>query len=198
MAGTKKEEKKKEFNLRFDDYNKIDVDEQGNSKFILSFISAMEKSNAMKRVDRTSLNDIRTLLKFNGYEYGLEELYHIWQLIKSSMDNKKDSSNETTLIINKADAIAKLNKRIADKDISNYDLNASLKLLAEFSGWAEDKDTEKLIESNDAVIATLNKLFTVQEQEYLAFNLCDDEIYIENTVDEELEDSSTIDKITIE
>jgi len=190
--------KAKEFSTRFEDYNKIDVDESGNSQFILKFIAAMDKSGAMKKIDKNSIQDIKTLLKFNKYEYDLHEIFHIWKLVKSSMDNTKDSTSETTLIISKADAIAKLNKKISDENISNYDLNASLKLLADFSGWSEDKDTEKLIESNDALMATLNKLFTITEQEHLAFNLCDEEIAIENSVDEELEDSSSMDRIEIQ
>ena len=183
-------ETKPQFTTTLEDYE---------DSFIQQFIAAMDNADAMKSLDQLKAKSIQTALKLSAKrELVGAEIVHIYRLIKQSMEKPKVPENPYAMLIDKQQAIVLLNNDINKPGTDPKTRGALLAQLAELNGWNEDKDTEALIESNEKLMETLNKLFTVQEQEYLAFSMFDEVLEIESGADQELEDSSVLSKVEIE
>jgi hypothetical protein len=173
--------------------------EDYEDEFIGQFIAAMDTADAMKMLTESKAKEIKTLLKVSAKRDLVgAEIVHIYRLVKQSMEKPKVADNPYAMLIDKQQAIVLLNKDINKPGTDPKTRGVLLAQLADLNGWNEDKDTEALIESNEKLMETLNKLFTVQEQEYLAFSMLDEVLEIESGADQELEDSSVLSKVEIE
>lgn len=151
------------------------------------FISAMEQGDCMKKCKADVL---KFLLKKNNVIFEEDEIKHLYKLIKTAFDKPKEFADDFTLSLTKAMGLAELHKMLNDPNCKGELRLKVLDKIGGYSGWEDNKDAENIIKSNNELIATLNKLFTIQDQEYFAFNMTDEEIVIDNTEDEQITEST--------
>lgn len=181
------------FTTTLDDYHS-----KYGDNFSAEFISAVAEADAMKAIGNAKLKIIQlSLKKSSQMEFNDGEIIHIYRLIKLAMEQPKEKVNPYALLMDKQQAIAELNKDIREcKDLRTK--SQMIQQLGELNGWQEDRESEALIESNEKLFDWLNKHFTASEQEYIAFSMLDEAVEIESGDDNELEDSSILEKVEIE
>jgi len=163
--------------------------------FLEKFVKIMGKCNSL---DKCKAEAISELLIINGEpEIPQSEIKAIHALLKIRLA-KEDKTDPLSVMFGKSNAIGVLQEIAINGKSDELKIKAIEKLTV-LNDWLTSSDAKEVIDSNNDVINTLNKLFTVQEQKYLAFNWVDEDAFEPEEEVERFtaEEQSIIDKIEI-
>ena len=171
----------------FEDKELEDYERELGSEFLPLFVNLMEKTDSQKKCKAESM---QTFLSLHNHKLTQEEILYIYKLIKVRFEKPKEEADALTINLTKEMGVAELHKMLADPNCKGELRLKVLDKIGTYSNWEEDKDAELILKSNNELMATLNKLFTIQEQEFIAFNPMDEEIIIGEAEDENVSEST--------
>lgn len=171
----------------FEDKELEDYEREFGDEFLKLFVNLMEKTDSQKKCKAESM---QTFLSLHNHKLTQDEILYIYKLIKVRFEKPKEEADALTVTLTKEMGVAELHKMLADPNCKGELRLKVLDKIGLYSNWEEDKDAELILKSNNELMATLNKLFTIQEQEFIAFNPMDEEIIIGDAEDEDVSEST--------
>lgn len=170
----------------------IDLSEY-TEEFLERFIEYMAAANSLEKCNAGAISFI--MQKNGEKEFSEAEIKTIWSLLKVSMSKKNDDDEFVAGLTKKA-VISELNEMFKSKSATIKDKMDILGKLEKYNNWLESSDAEEVIKSNNALIETLNKIFTPAEQEILAFSFVEEE-YVASPMPDDDENESVMSEIEI-